>query len=304
MKKILFLLSVLSALFLFTHVPSVSTDTGYAGAESCKGCHETYYDSYLQTPHAKKAIAGSPAAQFGCESCHGSGSEHVSKGGGKGVAIFSFDKEIDAKERSAKCLTCHEDAQHLIFWNMSKHKSNGIACTDCHSLHAGIGKSLKLGQPDLCFDCHKDIRMQTNKQSHHPVREGKIKCTDCHDTHGTFGAKMLRADTVNELCYMCHAEKRGPFRFEHPPVEANCLNCHAVHGSNHNSLLVRKTPQLCQSCHEGISFSFHSSSPFTRADSFASNQPSNKMIARACLNCHTNIHGSNGPSENGQRFIR
>ena len=301
MKKILFLLGVLSVVFLFTRVPAVSTDTGYAGVEACKGCHEGYYDSYMRTPHGKKAIAGSPAAQFGCESCHGSGSEHVSKGGGKGVAIYGFDKKLDAKERSAKCLACHEDAQHLISWNMSKHKSNGIGCTDCHSMHAGIGKGLKLGQPELCFDCHKDIRMQTNKQSHHPVREGKITCTDCHDTHGTFGPKMLRADTVNELCYKCHAEKRGPFRFEHPPVEANCLNCHAVHGSNHNSLLVRKTPQLCQSCHEA---SFHPSTPYTNADSFTASQPSNKMIARACMNCHTNIHGSNGPDGRGQRFIR
>jgi hypothetical protein len=28
------------------------------------------------------------------------------------------------------------------------------------------------------------------------------------------------------------------------------------------------------------------------------------MIARGCLNCHTNIHGSNGPSVRGQYFIR
>jgi DmsE family decaheme c-type cytochrome len=112
---------------------------------------------------------------------------------------------------------------------------------------------------------------------------------------------MLRADTVNELCYKCHAEKRGPFRFEHPPVEANCLNCHAVHGSNHNSLLVRKTPQLCQSCHEAT---FHPSTAYTDADSFGGPAASNKLIARACMNCHTNIHGSNGPDSRGQRFIR
>lgn len=301
MKKILLLLSFLSAVLLFSHVPSVSTDTGYAGVEACKGCHDTYYDSFMHSVHGKKAIAGSPAAQFGCESCHGSGAEHVSKGGGKGVSIFGFGKKIDAKERSSKCLACHEDTQHIINWNMSKHKSNGIGCTDCHSMHAGVGKGLKMGQPDLCFDCHKDIRLQSNKQSHHPVREGKIKCTDCHDAHGSFGAKMLRADTINELCYKCHAEKRGPFRFEHPPVEANCLNCHAVHGSNHNSLLVRKTPQLCQSCHEAA---FHPSTAYTNADGFSGPAASNKMIARACMNCHTNIHGSNGPDSRGQRFIR
>ncbi|NJD55827.1 MAG: DmsE family decaheme c-type cytochrome [Nitrospirae bacterium] len=301
MKKIVLLLGFFSAVVLFTHVPPVSTDTGYAGAEACKGCHEGYYDSYARSPHGKKAVSGSPAAQFGCESCHGSGAEHVSKGGGKGVSIFGFGRKLDAKDKSAKCLACHEDRQHLINWNLSRHKSNGIGCTDCPSVHAGTGRSLKAAQPDLCFDCHKDIRLQSNKQSHHPIREGKVTCTDCHDTHGTFNAKMLRADTVNELCYTCHAEKRGPFRFEHPPVEANCLNCHAVHGSNHNSLLVRKPPQLCQSCHEAA---FHPSTPYTKADGFGGTEPSNKLIGRACMNCHTNIHGSNGPDGRGLRFIR
>jgi hypothetical protein len=28
------------------------------------------------------------------------------------------------------------------------------------------------------------------------------------------------------------------------------------------------------------------------------------MFARACLNCHSNIHGSMGPSTRGQRFVR
>jgi hypothetical protein len=28
------------------------------------------------------------------------------------------------------------------------------------------------------------------------------------------------------------------------------------------------------------------------------------MFARACLNCHGNIHGSNAPSTNGSVFIR
>jgi hypothetical protein len=28
------------------------------------------------------------------------------------------------------------------------------------------------------------------------------------------------------------------------------------------------------------------------------------MFARSCLNCHSNIHGSMGPSTRGQRFVR
>lgn len=302
MKKLITFMTVLFLLFLFLVVQkNAEGDAGYAGEQACKGCHDAYYDSYRQSTHSKKAIAGTPAAQYGCESCHGAGSEHVSKGGGKGVAIFGFGKKLDAKEKSSRCLACHEETKHLVSWNISKHKSSGVGCTDCHSLHAGVGKGLKAEEPQLCFGCHKDIRLQSNKQSHHPVKEGRIKCSDCHNTHGSFGPKMVRADAVNELCYKCHAEKRGPFRFEHPPVEENCLNCHEVHGSNHRSLLVRKTPQLCQSCHES---SGHPANPYTKFDTFKGPDTNNRMVSRACLNCHTNVHGSNGPATQGQRFFR
>jgi hypothetical protein len=30
----------------------------------------------------------------------------------------------------------------------------------------------------------------------------------------------------------------------------------------------------------------------------------NAFIGRSCLNCHTNIHGSNGPGGSGQHFFR
>jgi hypothetical protein len=47
---------------------------------------------------------------------------------------------------------------------------------------------------------------------------------------------------VNEVCYACHAEKRGPLLWEHAPVRENCMNCHNAHGSNHDKLLVAARP--------------------------------------------------------------
>lgn len=291
MKKFLYVLLPLFVLFLTFYVQrSAEGDAGYAGVESCKGCHSEYYDSYAKSIHSKKALSGSPANQNECESCHGPGSAHVENQGGKGTGIFAFTKKDDPKDKAAKCLACHEESRHLAFWDNGRHKSAGVSCTDCHSPHSGNAKMLKAEQPDLCFNCHKDIRMMLTRQSHHPIREGKMKCTDCHDPHGGFGPKMVKADTVNELCYTCHAEKRGPFRFEHPPVSENCLVCHNVHGSNHRSMLVSKPPQLCQDCHGD---SGHPGRPYTAQRSFKGPDPRAQMYGRACMNCHTNIHGSN-----------
>ncbi len=281
----------------------VADSKDFIGEKTCRGCHEGYYESYSKSIHAKKAITKSPANANQCESCHGAGAEHVEKGGVKGVGIFAFGKKVDAKDKAAKCLSCHEESKHLSAWNMSKHKSAGVSCDNCHSAHAGGEKSLKARQPELCFGCHKDIRAQANKQSHHPMREGKVSCSDCHDPHGGFGSKMVKADTVNELCYKCHSEKRGPYMWEHAPVEENCLTCHTAHGSNHNKLLTKKMPNLCQSCHD---WTLHPGTPYTSFETFpgAATSGKNRFIARSCTNCHTNIHGSNGPSTRGLRFVR
>jgi DmsE family decaheme c-type cytochrome len=95
--------------------------------------------------------------------------------------------------------------------------------------------------------------------------------------------QLVRA-TVNETCYICHAEKRGPFLWMHPPVAQNCANCHDPHGSINRSMLKLRPPRLCQQCHIGT---FHPGSPGSPGSVF--------VFSRACTNCHSAIHGSNAP---------
>ena len=274
---------------------SVKGGSGLVGSEVCKDCHEAQYNKFMGTIHGKKAIPGSPANKAACESCHGPGDQHVEKGGGRGVAIFAFSKKESSTDRDAKCLACHTESRGLPFWDLSRHQSAQTTCDNCHSVHSPAqGKNyLKAQEPELCFSCHKNIMTQTNKQSHHPIREGKINCSSCHNTMGTSynGKAMIKADSVNELCYKCHAEKKGPYAFEHPPVEEDCLLCHAVHGSNHSRLLTRRVPLLCQSCHDSGS---HPTRPYTDLHSFTgtATQNKNRFFGRSCLNCHGNIHGS------------
>lgn len=277
---------------------------GTVGTQVCRLCHPDRYMSYAASIHGKEFVPGNPAAQDGCESCHGPGAAHVEHQGGKGVGIFAFGKRpSDAREKSGYCLRCHEEFRTLASWDMGRHRREDISCDNCHSIHAGGPGNLKNAPPDLCWSCHRVVRAEGNKQSHHPVRERRISCIDCHDQHGAFGPKMIKADTVNELCYACHADKRGPHFQEHPPVEENCRNCHIPHGSNHSKLLARKPPQLCQSCHNAIG---HPGSIYSNFETFRGTASSgkNRMFARSCLNCHTNIHGSMGPSTRGTRLVR
>jgi len=302
----------------------VRGDSEYAGSEACKDCHEAQYNKFIKSVHGKKTVSGNPANREGCESCHGPGAQHVEKGGGKGVAIIAFSRKMDPKEKSAKCLACHEESKVLAFWNMNRHMFSGNSCDSCHSIHKGVEKLLVASEPDLCFNCHRNIRSQVNKQSHHPVNEAfvgrqALRCSSCHDTMGSFSTepivsfsgsrrsgtdKMIKADSVNDLCYKCHAEKRGPFMWQHPPVDESCLICHEAHGSNHGKLLTSRVPLLCQNCHS--TQGSHPRRPYTNLHSFTGSATANKnkFFARSCLNCHTNIHGSNGPGERGEAFLR
>ena len=159
-------------------------------------------------------------------------------------------------------------------------------------------------QYETCTSCHKQIRSQLLKQSHHPIIEGKVACSDCHNAHGALSKAMVKNESVVDLCRGCHTDKRGPFMWEHPPVEENCLTCHNSHGSNHVRLLTEQAPNVCQDCHDA---SRHPGTVYSGSGGWVPVPPSTtntRLIARACVNCHTSIHGNNAPAMRGKFFLR
>jgi len=270
-----------------TPVQNRDQQVGFIGTETCKDCHEDRYDSYVKSVHSKKAVKG-PGSENACETCHGPGANHVKQGGGRGVSIFAFNKKIDAQKRAEKCLICHGNSEAMDNWDLSAHSRNDVSCDSCHDVHAG--QTITPKEPDICFGCHRDIRVAAHKRSHHPIIEGKVSCSSCHSPHGSLARYMVKADDAQELCYSCHADKRGPYIYEHSPVAENCMICHTPHGSIHSKLLNEKAPNLCQDCHD---WQRHPGTPYDATNGFAGPNPSNRFFARSCLNCHGAIHGSN-----------
>lgn len=311
MKKSLIFLPVLLLLFLGFNARKSVGEAGYAGPEVCKGCHEDRYESFMKSVHGVKADPRSPASKMGCESCHGPGAAHANAGGGKGVGgimPLSPRSSTPADKVNVTCMGCHERfpiAMSRALWKGSVHQTRDVSCANCHSIHAGYPKSLaKPTQPEVCSGCHKQIKAQLQRPSHHPIREGKVNCSDCHNPHGTVADKLLSANSINEKCYECHAEKRGPFLWEHAPaVTENCLTCHTPHGSSHDKLLVVKRPFLCQRCHSN---SRHPGTLYAlrpeQAGQSVYTALNNRVFYRACSNCHSQIHGSNHPS--GKALLR
>jgi len=285
------------------------------GDAKCTGCHDESDDaapsmlelhpsvlSIGKTRHGTQADGRTPS----CTDCHGESEKHQKFRGKddppKPDRLFSKKADTPVAERNEACLSCHQGGNR-IGWQHSAHGREDVACTSCHQVHARQDKVRnKTTQADMCFACHKEQRAQVNKPSHHPIIEGKMTCSSCHNVHGDNPKQLIKSST-NDTCYSCHMEKRGPFVHNHQPVSEDCGICHQPHGTTTASLLKTRVPFLCQECHS------HDSHPGQAGALPNGNTSSTALlgtVGRACMNCHTNIHGGNSTvnSATAGRFRR
>jgi DmsE family decaheme c-type cytochrome len=269
----------------------------YVGQDTCLACHEDQKAGISETMHGRVAHPRSPAAAQGCESCHGPGSRHV-EDPSDDSRIRKFSK-MAPRDASATCLSCHTQSSHTL-WQGSAHDARNLSCESCHSVHNPKSERAQLKtatEIDTCTTCHRQQVMKVKRVSHMPVVEGKMSCSSCHNPHGSTNVRLLKVGNwINESCVSCHTEKRGPFLFEHAAGRESCVSCHDPHGSSNDRMLVARVPMLCQRCHIGTRH------PSTIYDGVAVQNKSNRIIGRACVNCHQQIHGSNHPS--GQSLAR
>ena len=246
------------------------------GREMCLVCHELK-PSFAHTPHAG----------LECESCHGPGNLHAEAGGGDTLSLALL-KSADVNSR---CMSCHSKTDEVAGFGGGPHGRGGLSCVTCHISHPdrpGLSLIKADRSTTLCSDCHRPEAADFRKPFHHPVPEKAMECDDCHLSH----SRDLGRESQLELgsahgCVSCHADKKGPFVFEHPPGKlSGCETCHQPHGSQNARMLTRNSVmQLCLECH-------------TMTPGAAPGQPPSFHDIRTarfrnCLVCHGAIHGSN-----------
>jgi len=201
---------------------------------------------------------------------------------------------------SESCEACHEKAAKEF--RLSTHsrlsiKSEGGKGQDCEMCHGPAGLHVEAGggvgnivnpreDVSICFQCHLEKKMEFRRPFHHPVLEGRMTCADCHNPHGE-DVRPWSATTlldVNQACFKCHKEQRGPFVWEHEATREGCTTCHQVHGSIHDKMLVARDNNLCLRCHTQVAF------PTIGQSNHAS-----RLSRGTCFSagCHTAVHGSN-----------
>lgn len=295
----------------------------YVGSDSCSECHAAEAARYELTAHSKTNLMKAGIDQRGCEACHGPARGHVdfylniqklNEAGKEDEAtalmndtakataakLLSFNG-VSSAQSSAICLKCHEGSQGIseerFNFRRSEHFRHGVSCNDCHSSHEPKRTEflLKDSEPNMCYQCHADQKASFAKPFHHKVPEGGMKCSDCHNQHGGFMGKSLR-NSVNgdSACVKCHADKQGPFVYEHAPIKVEgCQACHTPHGSTNPKLLTRNIVKfLCLECHSNTPGIIDPEGTGIGPGTPSFHDITNPRYAN-CTVCHFEIHGSN-----------
>jgi|SRR5581483_9722680 len=272
-------------------IRAASQALGARGPQTCYRCHQQTEElERVSHPHQVFGPNG-----FECKTCH------------------DPHGNIRKETRTDLCLQCHK-GHPAMGWASSAHALQGVGCTDCHNPHPSTEtprfqdvrhfkvdrpKRLPMAvqDPQVCYSCHQNISSQFLLPSHHPLQEGKMVCGSCHDSHGNTTGN-LKEPTVNMVCYKCHADKQGPFVYEHPPVSENCDICHNPHGTVANNLLRQPPTFLCLRCHAG-----HRGSAHTNIDLNKGLRPA---FYTDCTQCHAQVHGGDlpSPTRRGSRLQR
>lgn len=282
--------------------PDVAQAYSEKGADTCLLCHQTAQATGIF--HGAHGDPNNPTGPFGdqqlqCEACHGPGGLHtarIARGQARPPVVqFGVDSLATVDAQNQQCASCHKAA---VTSTQHTGPHQALACASCHTTHAERDPVLHTPtQAEVCFTCHQTERAAQLKPFRHMLGRA-LDCGSCHNLHNPKGPQSLVRNTLNQTCHQCHAEKRGPFLWEHAPVAEDCSACHDAHGSNHPGMLTRRTPFLCQACHSQAG---HPSLAST-AQNLQRPDRSQFLLGSNCMNCHSQIHGSNHPS--GARLMR
>jgi DmsE family decaheme c-type cytochrome len=268
------------------------------GGDTCLTCHnDDRMQQLFRTPHGQQVDPNAPFAYLQCESCHGPAAEHTARDitskTHAPIINFGDNARSTIDEQNAVCTGCHNKDVGMQ-WAGSEHERNDVSCVSCHNIHETQDPVLSPAEEaKVCFTCHDQQRADSQKPSAHPVRSGVMSCSDCHNPHHSATDALLKRHDLNEMCWSCHTELRGPYLFEHAPVSEDCSLCHFSHGSIHPNLLVKRPPLLCQSCHSSRG---HPSRAVTEDNLASGTNPSTFGVGASCMNCHSQVHGTNHPS--------
>ena len=215
--------------------PSRPLPSGRTSSPSVRAATKTGTRPSRSTAHgAKNDASGSM-----CQACHGDATEHLKDPTkAKPANLFEHGHGRPSRRRSASPAT--RAIGNLAFWESGKHALNDVDVRNCHSIHG------KASSNPTDRTVHDDVPPEQGGHLRHvpPAHpRGDLEAVASPDHRRQDQVLRLpqsaRRDHAGDAeaaddqrpVHSCHADKRGPYVFNHPPVEENCATCHNPHGS-------------------------------------------------------------------------
>ncbi len=157
---------------------------------------------------------------------------------------------------------------------------------------------LKKPVPELCYDCHKELKEALADTVLHVLFK-KGECMTCHASHVSSVPGLLD-DNVGAICLGCHEDIRNLMnagRVHHVLRKGDCTECHESHSGNREHLLADEEKEMCMTCHENTreqAGQEYGCLPFKKGDCSACHDPhasvNNSLLSSGpnplCRECH------------------
>lgn len=279
-------------LLLFAVPPLVAGSPPYSRAEmtaqsaACLDCHQEAADNLKGSKHQfTDSVDIATRIAVGCIGCHDGWESHLENPTKDNIIVPSA---LVMPKQAEVCGRCHLNEHQATMVTTDPHGRAQLNCSTCHTLHGNHAKALvKDENENFCGSCHTSVLAQFRSRSAHPLVTNNIECSSCH--YPSDIKDHLLARGIDWTCQNCHSEYAGPHAFEHPVTETylfnggGCTECHNPHGSANDRLLAQPGNGVCLQCH-GVP-------PGHRA------AHSGMAMKVSCVNCHTDIHGSDEDSK-------
>ena len=262
-------------------------------SDRCFVCHADVIDEERRFVAPELHVDGvTEVGSAACTLCHGSAGNPAppldtsgrADPTGIGVGAHRAHLEGGASGRPLGCVECHDvpnDAE------VASHVGSLPAEVRLSGVAEAFGREPAWDRATRSCTASWCHGPGANGRAESPswVVPGVLECTSCHDPHAP-ATRSLLGGFKQQPCATCHADKSGPFVFEHGASRTEgCTACHSPHGSPNRHLLAhQRVGELCLTCHAAVP-QFHAG--------FNPATPPRFGLDTQCTSCHSAIHGSN-----------
>ncbi len=291
---LLALFTVSLLLLAQTAIASVNGGVGFQDIPkgyNCITCHQDLDDEVLTPPVNNWMESAHRVAGVKCADCHGGDPADEDMAMDPAAGFIGKPKPADIP---ALCAKCHANAKLMRLYDKKSDQyalysasvhgqkvkegdTEAPTCVDCHGKHKILRvkdpKSTvnRANIPNTCGSCHakKEIfekrgkpsnQLELYKKSRHYelFSKGDNLVPTCVDCHGNHGVANVKKESVQTVCFKCHAQQADfykasahyvAFKKEGQPV---CLHCHNNHDIVSPSVdkFAGTTDIDCVSCHK------------------------------------------------------